>query len=152
MDPIESRLKTSHRIENPRERALMNLFHTASALRTRFTNYFKAHDLTEPQYNVLRILRGQHGKPMNLFEIGARMVHRESNVSRIVDKLEAKGLVSRIEDESNRRRVDISLLPAAEPILAAIRPHLDQQLEECFRELTDEETETLGKLLDKIVA
>lgn len=152
MDPIETRLKTSHRIENPRERALMNLFHTAAALRTRFNECFKAYDLTEPQYNVLRILRGQRGAAMNLYAIGDRMVHKESNVSRIVDKLEAKGLVQRKEDETNRRRVDITLLPAAERLLDDIHPQLVRELNACFDGLLPAETEQLSDLLDKLHA
>ena len=152
MDSIEDRLRTSSPIENRRERALLNIFHTSNALRTHFAAYFKAADLTEPQFNVLRILRGQHGQPMNLYEIGNRMVHRESNVSRIVDKLEAKGLVERKEDETNRRRVDISIKPAGLEILAGMRPQLYTELDACFARLSAEDVETLCDLLDKIEA
>lgn len=152
MDPIEDRLQTSQPIENKRERAILNILHTSNALRSHFAAFFKAHDLTEPQFNVLRILRGQQGASMNLFEIGNRMVHRESNVSRIVDKLEGKGLVVRREDESNRRRVDISILPEGLAILDAIRPTLFAELETCFARLNEAELDTLCDLLDKIEA
>jgi DNA-binding MarR family transcriptional regulator len=152
MDPIEERLRTSQPIENQQERALLNILHTSNALRNHFAEYFKQHGLTEPQFNVLRILRGQHGKPMNLFEIGDRMVHRESNVSRIVDKLEAKGLVVRKEDETNRRRVDISIKPEGVAILESMRPKLYAELDACFERLSSEELRTLNTLLDKIQA
>ena len=152
MDPIEDRLKTSQPIENRRERVLLNILHTGNALRTHFAAYFKAYDLTEPQFNVLRILRGQQGSSMNLFEIGHRMVHRASNVSRIVDKLEAKQLVVRTEDESNRRRVDISNRPEGLTILDAMMPALNVELNARFARLESEELEMLCDLLDKIDA
>lgn len=152
MDPIEDRLKTSQPIENRRERALLNILHTGNALRTHFTAYFRERDLTEPQFNVLRILRGQQGRSMNLFEVGKRMVHRESNVSRIVDKLEAKGLVVRKEEETNRRRVDISILPQGLAVIEAMTPSLHAELDARFAQLTSEQLDMLCDLLDMIDA
>ncbi len=152
MDTIEDRLKTSQPIENRRERALLNIFHTANTLRNRLNDCLKSFELTDPQYNVLRILRGQRGKPMNLFEIGDRMVHRESNVSRIVDKLEAKRLVLRKEDPANRRRVDISVTDTGLAALTSIQPKLDEEIRAAFDGLDAEHIETLCVLLDKIQA
>ena len=152
MDPIEERLQTSQPIENRRERAMLNIFHTGNTLRNRINDCLKSFELTDPQYNVLRILRGQRGKPMNLFEVGDRMVHRESNVSRIVDKLEAKGLVQRKEDPANRRRVDITITEAGLAALGAIQPLLDEEIRFCFDGLDAAQIEVLCELLDKIQA
>lgn len=152
MVPIEERLKTSQPIENRRERALLNILHTGNTLRNRINDRLKSFELTDPQYNVLRILRGQRGKVMNLFEIGDRMVHRESNVSRIVDKLEAKDLVQRKEDPANRRRVDITITDAGLQALAVIQPMLDQEIRASFDGLDEAQIEALCDLLDKIQA
>lgn len=149
MKKIEERLKSA-RIQNPNERALLNIIHTANAMRNLANDLLKTYDLTDSQYNVLRILRGQNGKPMNLYEIGERMVHRESNVSRIVDRLEAKDLVERKVDEKNRRRVDISIKSAGLAILQVIQPGLERDVSAAFNALTAEEVEKLSDLLDKI--
>jgi MarR family 2-MHQ and catechol resistance regulon transcriptional repressor len=69
----------------------------------------KPFDVSLQQFNVLRILRGQKGKPANLSTINQRMVSKMSNTSRLVDKLIAKGFVDRITCENNRRKVEISI-------------------------------------------
>jgi len=81
--------------------------YTASWLLGRISKVIKPFGLTEPQQNVLRILERQEGKPMNLYEIQDRMIQKTSNVSRIIDKLLEKELVTRRESDGNRRRVDI---------------------------------------------
>ena len=150
MKPIEDRLKNTKPIENRSERALLNIMHTGSCLRNVANEALKGYDLTDSQYNVLRILRGQQGKPMNLFEIVSRMVHRDSNVSRIVDKLELKGLVERKVDEKNRRRVDITITPAGIELLQSIQPALISSIEATFSALKAEEIELLDTLLNKL--
>ena len=69
----------------------------------------KEFDITEPQYNVLRILAGAQGEPKTVQDILEGMVQRNSNVTRIVDKLLLKGLVERKECLSNRRKMDITI-------------------------------------------
>ena len=66
-------------------------------------------DVSLQQFNVLRILRGQKGKPANLSTVNERMVTKMSNTSRLVDKLIAKDYAQRTTCENNRRKVEINI-------------------------------------------
>src|SRR5690606_10620209 len=121
MSSLETRLKTRP-ITNPYTRALLNLMVTGAWLQGKINGILKPYGITEPQYNVLRILRGQHGAAMNLYEIGERMVYPTSNVSRIVDKLLSKDYVVRETCEGNRRRVDISITGSGLKLLEDLQP------------------------------
>jgi DNA-binding MarR family transcriptional regulator len=69
----------------------------------------KPYDVSQQQFNVLRILRGQNEKPANLSTLNERMISKMSNTTRLVDKLLLKGYVDRITCPSNRRKVEISI-------------------------------------------
>ncbi|MEL6562618.1 MAG: MarR family transcriptional regulator, partial [Bacteroidota bacterium] len=104
--------------------------------------------LTVAQFNVLRILRGQHPKPVTVNLIIERMLDRMSNASRIVDKLEKKGLVIRKQCAADRRAVDVIISDDGLDLLK----QLDQDLyswQESVKSLTDEECEQLNCLLDR---
>lgn len=89
------------------EKAMINLSYTYSRLQVNFSTHLKEFDLTAPQFNVLRILRGQHPKPASVKLVTERMLDLSSNVSRLMDKLVAKGLVGRRVCEHDRRQVDL---------------------------------------------
>lgn len=137
-------------IENPHSRAMLNTMFTGVWLQQRMTHILKPHDITEPQYNVLRILRGQDGNAMNLYEIQNRMIQKMSNVSRLIDKLVAKNLVTRDECPDNRRRVDITITEKGLGILEEVAPDINKYQEDIVNNLTAEEAKTLGHLLDKM--
>ena len=94
MPTVEEHLITKP-IKDPHVRAFLNVMFTGVWLQQKMGQILKPFDITEPQYNVLRILRGQHGEAMNLYEIQNRMIQKMSNVSRLIDKLVAKKLVTR---------------------------------------------------------
>jgi DNA-binding MarR family transcriptional regulator len=106
MQTVEDLIK-SPPIKDPHRRTALNIMYTASWLLGKISKVVKPFGLTEPQHNVLRILERQGGTPMNLYEIQDRMIQKNSNVSRIIDKLMEKDLVTRRESDGNRRRVDI---------------------------------------------
>ena len=89
--------------------------------------------ITPEQYNVLRILRGQGSKPMALNDLTSRMIDPASNASRLVEKLRAKGLVTRKAARQDRRRVDVSLTPAGLHCVEGATPEL-LELELWFEE------------------
>ncbi len=149
MPSLESRLK-SRPITNPHMRVMVNIMVTGAWLQGRMNNALKPHGITEPQFNVLRILRGQQGAAMNLYEIGERMVYPTSNVSRIVDKLLAKNYVSRAACEDNRRRVDIMITDAGLELLERIQPLLEEIFQEFESKLSAAEAERTSKALDTL--
>ena len=102
---IEERIKANKQMTLP-TRTVINLMYTSRQIE-QTADQFKEYDLTMPQYNVLRILRGQKNTPANLSTIQERMIDKNSNTTRLVDKLIDKGLARRQQCESNRRKVEI---------------------------------------------
>ena len=119
-------------------------------MQQRVGQILKPFEITEPQYNVLRILRGQNGEAMNLYEIQSRMIQKMSNVSRLIDKLVAKKLVTRKECKENRRRVDIAITQKGLVLLDSIDPATEPFFNQLMENLTTEEARLLGEWLDKM--
>ncbi len=110
----------------------------------------KEFDVSEPQYNVLRILKGRAGKPITVQEIQDTMVQRTSNVTRILDKLLKKDLVDRRECPTNRRKMDITLTPAGKAFLEKLDRKVAAFHRPMTQNLTDEEIGTLKHLIHKL--
>lgn len=106
--------------------------------------------ISEPQFNVLRILRGSKGKPITVREIQGRMVQRSSNVTRIIDKLLEKGLVSRKECASNRRKMDINITKQGEALLVMLDRKVKAFHEPMAKNLTEPEARKLANLILKL--
>lgn len=103
---IEEEIKQDQ-FRSPLHRLLVNLMYTNNWLCDSQMRLLRPFGLTLPQYNVLRILRGQHLKPIRINDITERMMDKMSNASRLVDKLVLKKLVVRTECPSDRRAVDV---------------------------------------------
>ena len=86
---------------------VISILKTGYKINDELSSLFKKFDISLPQFNVLRILRGQKGKPANLSTIQERMVHKMSNTTRLIDKLILKGYVKRNISENNRRNIEI---------------------------------------------
>jgi len=147
MPTIEEHLITKP-IKDPYVRAFLNVMFTGVWLQQQMGHSLKPFDITEPQYNVLRILRGQHGEAMNLYEIQNRMIQKMSNVSRLIDKLLAKKLVTRKECKENRRRVDITITQKGLDLLDTLDPVIEPLFNAMSANLTKEQAKNIGDLLD----
>jgi len=137
------------KFKNELNKAIINIVYTNSWLNTRQAGLFKDYGLTMPQYNVLRILRGQHPKPATVNLLIDRMLDKSSNASRIVDKLEAKNLVIRKQCSNDRRAVDVLISDAGLELLKKIDSKLDKW-EQDLSGLSEEECAQLNHLLDKL--
>lgn len=131
------------------QKAYINLIYTAGWLELRQAAAFKPYGLTLPQFNVLRILRGQHPLPATVALLIDRMLDKTSNASRIVDRLEEKKLVTRTVCPANRRAVDIRITKAGLDLLETIEAAgvLHSQ---CNAPLNEDELRQLNGLLDKM--
>lgn len=136
--------------KDPYARAIADIIYSGNWILNKISDILKPHDLTEPQYNVLRILRGQQGNSMNLYEIQDRMIQKMSNVSRLIDKLLDKELVSRTECPQNRRRVDIKITDKGLDLLVVLDPVFTNCFNDIRQNLNVEEVEQLMHLLDKM--
>jgi DNA-binding MarR family transcriptional regulator len=94
-------------------RAADTLTHAPAAL-------LKQHGLTAPQYNVLRILRGAGGEGLRCGDVGARMIQREPDITRLLDRLERRGLTTRSRARDDRRAVQVAITPVGLELLARL--------------------------------
>ena len=145
---IEDEIKQSH-FQDEHQKAMINLIYTAGWLQLRQACAFKQFALTSPQFNILRILRGQHPRPATVALLIERMLDKTSNASRIVDRLEEKKLVTRTVCPSNRRAVDIRITPAGLALLDQIEVSGVMQAA-AHASLTEAEARQLNELLDKM--
>ena len=129
-------------------KAVVNIIYTNGWLAQQHQELFKGYDLTKPQFNILRILRGQYPKPSTVNLLIERMLDKSSNASRIVDRLESKGLVIRKQCPSDRRAVDVFISEDGLKLLEKIDLEMGHW-ESKIRNLDEEECKTLNQLLDK---
>jgi DNA-binding MarR family transcriptional regulator len=135
------------------QKAYLNILFTSGWLSLRQAAAFRPYGITLPQFNVLRILRGQHPKPSTVAMLIERMLDKTSNASRIVDKLEEKKLVTRTVCPANRRAVDIRITEDGLHLLRQIdESGLTDFRQNGFNALSEAELTQLNTLLDKIRA
>lgn len=131
------------------QKAVVNLIYTYNHTVDRISSVFKKYDITRQQYNVLRILRGQHPKPTNINLIKERMLDKMSDASRIVERLRIKELLEREQCQQDKRSVEIKISDAGLQLLEQVDPHL-LEFESNYIQLSEEEAQTLNHLLDKL--
>ena len=130
--------------------SVINLFYTANWMKDDLLVKLKPFDLSLEQFNVLRILRGQKGKAINLQDIQERMVSKMSNTTRLVDKLIKKKFVHRTICKSNRRKVEISITDLGLETLEMVDPIIYSTEKNITKNLTQEELTQLNTLLTKL--
>lgn len=128
-------------------KAIVNVIFTGNWVAYQQQELLKPYDLTMQQYNVLRILRGQNGKPMTVLAIIERMMDRTSNASRLVDKLVEKKWVLRRECPNDRRAVDVLILPEGLTLLQQL-DEVQHQWVKRFNHMSQEDLIKLNELLD----
>ena len=146
---LEDELKMQQFTDNF-QKAYLNILFTGNWLEARMQKSLKVFNITTSQYNVLRILRGQKGQPMSAFAIQERMLHRTSNVTRILEKLVEKGLVTRESKSSNRRMIDVMLTPKGAELLQATDELANEGHRQFARNISEEEALQMSDWLDTI--
>jgi DNA-binding MarR family transcriptional regulator len=139
---VQSRSK--RRADCPEEAAFLDLLRTTDMLSRGLAGVLKAEDLSSTQYNVLRILRGSpDGLPCG--EIASRMITRDPDITRLLDRLKKRGLISRCRETKDRRMVMARITPDGlklllrldEPVVEAHRQQLGHLGRERLRALTE---------------
>ncbi|GHB56960.1 MarR family winged helix-turn-helix transcriptional regulator [Persicitalea jodogahamensis] len=128
---------------------VINLIYSGNWIVHQQYELLREYDLTPQQYNVLRILRGYHPKPMKVNAISERMLDQTSNTSRLVDKLLAKKLLIREVCSTDRRAVDVKITKDGLDLLSKIDPVIDEW-EKNLHSISPEEAGELNNLLDKL--
>ena len=126
----------------------INIMYTANWLNEKISSVLSQEDITQQQYNILRILRGAE-KPLSTLQIRSRMLDKMSDTSRIVDRLVAKELVEKNTCPSDKRLVDVVLSKKGFDVLEKL-DLLNNHLDSLMKGISEKEASTLNQLLDQI--
>lgn len=129
---------------------IIKLVKSGASISDHLTQAIKKGGVSLPQFNVLRILRGQKGEPANLSTVQERMVNKMSNTSRLVDKLIEKDLVERKICEENRRKIELFITSKGLSLLKKLDPLIDNEEEKMTQNLTVKDRNQLMALLEKL--
>lgn len=134
---------------NYKQKAIINLMFSYGWVIEKIKNALAQEDITHQQYNILRILRGAHPKPLSTLQIRERMLDKMSDTSRIVDRLLLKGYVYKNPCAADKRLVDVVISEKGLELLAKLDDKSDE-MDNIIANLTDEEAVLLSNLLDKM--
>ncbi|NNC82309.1 MAG: MarR family transcriptional regulator [Flavobacteriales bacterium] len=137
---------------NPHENFIVEIMRTADIVQYRIATLLREYELTPPQYNILRILRGAEGN-LSVGEVKNRMHFETSDVSRLLDRLVRKGLTNRTICPDNRRKMDVCISKIGLKVLEKLDVELAQRLNGFYADLISEnEVERTVELLERINA
>lgn len=145
---IQEDIKQS-KFRNAYQKAFINIIYTNNWLQQRVRDILKNEDLTNQQFNVLRILRGAYPDPISTLQIRNRMLDKMSDSSRIVDRLVKKGLAEKKPCADDKRLVDVIITDQGLQTLANI-DEKESHIDDSLGSLSVEEAEELSRLLDKV--
>jgi DNA-binding MarR family transcriptional regulator len=147
MKSIEDAIQS--RFRNEKHKAIVNILYTAKYIEGKIEAFIKPYQLSQQQYNILRIVRGAAGKPVSLKYIKERMLDKMSDASRIVDKLYQKALLKRVECPKDRRSVDITITEKGLQLLAQMDKN-SEEMDNLLGILEESQLQTLNHLLDLV--
>ena len=145
---IEDVIKSTVNIDDSKK-IILNIIYIQSVIGEKFAEVLKPYELSSEQYNVLRILRGQKGNPANMCVIQERMIAKNSNTTRLIDKLLLKDLVTREVCPDNRRKIEVQITPKGLELLSELDPKVIEHEKLFSNNLTQEELSQLNHLLEK---
>lgn len=146
---IEQDIQQSN-FRNEYQKLGINIIYTANWLNERISSILANEEITQQQYNILRILRGTE-KPLSTLQIRERMLDKMSDTSRIVDRLVVKGFVDKNACQMDKRLVDITLSKKGRSLVESL-DKFDAQIDALLMGVSDKEAETLNHILDKLRA
>jgi DNA-binding MarR family transcriptional regulator len=151
---LKEEIQQNRPFHSVEEALLLSLMRTAESLANALARLLKTEGLSQPQYNVLRILRGAGEEGRSCSDIGDRLVSRVPDITRLLDRLELRGLIRRERSRKDRRVMTSWITPAALEILARLDGPMETMLTGCFQGLPEanrlvllENSETLRRLL-----
>ncbi len=145
---IEEIIKSNVTLSDSKK-IILNVMYTHNVIGDKFSEILKPHDLSSEQYNVLRILRGQKGSPANMCVIQERMIAKNSNTTRLIDKLLLKDLVTREICPDNRRKIEVQITQKGLDLLNHLDPMVVKHENYFSSNLDPEEVVQLNNLLEK---
>ncbi len=148
MKRLEDEIKQKT-FKSEKEKVLVNLIFTYNYFQHTFESLMNPFKITPQQYNILRILKGQYPNAISLKEIKNRMLDKNSDVSRVVERMRKKNILTRTTNPNNRRAVEIKITQQGITLLEKIAPQLENY-HNTLVQLNDKELKLLNQLLDKL--
>jgi DNA-binding MarR family transcriptional regulator len=145
---IEKITKSNIKLDDSKK-IILNIIYTQNVITDKFNEIIKPYDLSSEQYNVLRILRGQKGSPANMSIIQERMLSKNSNTTRLIDKLLLKELVTRAVCPNNRRKIEVLITDKGLELLKILDPKVAENENQFAENLSSDEKTQLNALLEK---
>ena len=132
------------------EEALLNIFKTAAVLQESEGDLHRRHGISPTQYNVLRILRGAGKQGLRCQEIAERMITRDPDITRLLDRLDERGWISRARSLEDRRAVITRITEQGKKLLASMDPEVRKIPAKVMKHFDDKELRALIDLLEKV--
>ena len=147
---LQKEIKQNKPFAGVEHEVFLGLQRTADALMTNVVNVLRQENLTFPQYNILRILRGAGNDGLPVGEIGERMITREPDVTRLLDRLENRNLVARCRETKDRRVVTARISNEGLELLRDLDDKVETMEKSLLEHLSDEKLQQLAALLDEV--
>lgn len=135
------------KFRNEQQKAILNLYYTASWIEKEQKKFFKKHNVTMQQYNVLNILKSVQPEKISTSDIKKRLTDSNPDVSRMVDRLEALKLITKKANKSDKRLIDVSITAKGVQLIDKLNKNIGK-LDEVLK-LSSKDAKELNKLLDK---
>jgi len=146
-------LKQRGAFASPEQEVLLGVRMAAARIMEPWDQFLKATaDLTPNQYNVLRILRGSHPTRLACGDVAERMIARDPDITRLVDRLNRRGLVTRVRGRRDRRVVEVGITEKGQQILRNLDEHVARFPKAMLGHLGLKKLEQLGALLEQVLA
>ena len=128
-----------------------NILLAGNWMNEKFSDHLKQYALSIQQYQVLSSLRDLEGETTDLLTLTSQMMSKNSNTTRLVEKLRLKGLITREQNPTNRRKVDIGITEAGLELLAEIDPVQERFEKDVTKSMTKRDLLTLNRLIEKMM-
>jgi DNA-binding MarR family transcriptional regulator len=149
---IRQELKQRRAFTSAEQEAMLGIRMVAARILAPWERFLKAEaDLTASQYNVLRILRGAHPKSLTVGEIANRTITRDPDITRLVDRLDARGLVKRTRSDEDRRVVQVEIVRKGLDLLQRLDPHSARMPRAMIGHMAPRKLRQLSKLLAEVL-
>ncbi len=149
MTKLQDEIKQTKPFDSPEDEAFVSVLRTAGEFQRREAELLKPYEITLPQYNVLRILRGAGTEGLICREIGERMIARDPDVTKLLDRLEARGLVTRERQEKDRRVIVARITPEGLRLVGEIDGPVLKLTGDLLGHLGERKLGTLIRLLEE---
>lgn len=147
IDKLKNEIKLTRQFRSIREEAMLNLFRTSRAMEDGLVAILKEKKLSMSQYNVLRILQGAAPDGLMCSEIANRMISRDPDMTRLLDRMEKQEWINRERDKIDRRSVLVTITDAGKQLVKSLDAPVNEYVEDQFSSVTQK---ALRELIDTL--